>query len=62
MELVPANLTARISITVIVVTHDVEIARHAGRLVVLHDGNILCDTPDVDLAASTLHSHVEAAT
>jgi ABC-type lipoprotein export system ATPase subunit len=48
-------------ITVIVVTHDAEIARHAGRVVVLHDGSILCDTPDVDLAASTLHSHVEAA-
>jgi putative ABC transport system ATP-binding protein len=47
-------------ITVIVVTHDAEIARYAGRVVVLHDGDILCDTPDVDLAASTLHAHVEA--
>jgi putative ABC transport system ATP-binding protein len=47
-------------ITVIIVTHDPEIARHAGRIIVLHDGGILCDTPDVDLAAKTLHSHVEA--
>jgi ABC-type lipoprotein export system ATPase subunit len=47
-------------LTIIVVTHDAEIARHAGRVVVLHDGGILCDTPDVDLAASTLHSYAEA--
>ncbi len=47
-------------ITIIVVTHDAEIARHAGRVVVLHDGGILCDTPDVKQAVSALHSHVEA--
>ncbi len=47
-------------ITVIVVTHDYEIARHARRIVVLHDGMILCDTPEVDIAASLLRHHEEA--
>ena len=46
-------------ITIIVVTHDAEIARHARRVVVLRDGAVLCDTSDVDLAASALHSHEE---
>jgi len=49
-------------ITIIVVTHDVEIARHARRVIVLRDGNVLCDTPDCDLATATLHRHEEAET
>jgi len=49
-------------ITVIIVTHDPEIARHARRVVVLRDGSILRDTSDVDLAASALHTHEEAKT
>ena len=40
--------------------HDAEIARCAGSVVVLSDGNILCDTPGADYAVSTLHSHMEA--
>ncbi len=47
-------------ITIIVVTHDPEIARHARRVVVLHDGSVLCDTPDFDLATAALHSQQEA--
>jgi ABC-type lipoprotein export system ATPase subunit len=47
-------------ITIIVVTHDPEIARHARRVVVLHDGKVLCDTSDFDLATAALHSQQEA--
>jgi ABC-type lipoprotein export system ATPase subunit len=46
-------------ITIIVVTHDAEIARHARRVVVLRDGSVLRDTSDVELAASVLHNHEE---
>ncbi|MGO9111541.1 MAG: ABC transporter ATP-binding protein [Thermoguttaceae bacterium] len=47
-------------ITVIVVTHDPEIARHAHRVIVLRDGSVLCDTSDVNLATRALHTHEEA--
>ncbi len=42
-------------LTVILVTHDLEIARRAKRALVLIDGEVVVDTPDFDLAAETLH-------
>jgi putative ABC transport system ATP-binding protein len=42
-------------ITVILVTHDQEIARHARRAVVLHDGEVVCDTTDFARATAALH-------
>src|SRR5712671_1038503 len=37
-------------ITVVLVTHGPEVARYARRVVVLRDGDIICDTPDAELA------------
>jgi putative ABC transport system ATP-binding protein len=42
-------------LTVILVTHDLEVARRARRALVLVDGEVVLDTPDFDLAAVTLH-------
>ena len=42
-------------LTVILVTHDLEIARRAKRALVLVDGEVVVDTTDFDLAAATLH-------
>ncbi len=42
-------------LTVILVTHDLEIARRAKRALVLIDGEVVVDTTDFDLAAETLH-------
>ena len=41
-------------ITVILVTHDLEIARQADRAIVLVDGEIVADTPDINQAAEAL--------
>jgi ABC-type lipoprotein export system ATPase subunit len=46
-------------ITVILVTHDQEIARHAKRTVVLRDGRIVADTTDFAQAAESLRSSEE---
>jgi ABC-type lipoprotein export system ATPase subunit len=46
-------------LTVILVTHDQEIARFAHRTIVLRDGNIICDTCDFDEALKSLHSYEE---
>jgi ABC-type lipoprotein export system ATPase subunit len=42
-------------LTVILVTHDLEIARRARRALVLVDGEVVVDTTDFDAAAETLH-------
>ncbi|MFZ1932575.1 MAG: ABC transporter ATP-binding protein [Thermoguttaceae bacterium] len=42
-------------ITIILVTHDQEVARHARRTVVLHDGQVICDTTDFARAIAALH-------
>ncbi len=43
-------------ITVILVTHEQEVARHAERKLVLRDGNIVTDTTDFEQALQSLHS------
>jgi len=47
-------------ITVILVTHDQEIARHAKRILVLRDGQIVEDTTDYSAAVRALHTSADA--
>jgi len=44
-------------ITVILVTHDQDIARCARRTIVLRDGEVVCDTPDFNQALKSLHTY-----
>ena len=46
-------------ITVILVTHEQDIARDARRTLVLKDGLLVCDTTDFDQALESLHSAEE---
>ncbi len=46
-------------LTVILVTHDQEIARFAHRTIVLRDGRVICDTSNFDEALESLHSYQE---
>jgi putative ABC transport system ATP-binding protein len=50
-----ADLNKTEGLTVILVTHDLEIARKARRALVLVDGEVVADTNDFDRAAETLH-------
>jgi putative ABC transport system ATP-binding protein len=43
-------------ITIILVTHDQAVAKHAGRAVVIRDGQVICDTTDFSRATEALHS------
>lgn len=45
-------------LTVILVTHDLDVARQAKRALVLLDGELVCDTTDFERAAETLHQRV----
>jgi ABC-type lipoprotein export system ATPase subunit len=45
------QLNADRQITIVLVTHDLSVAHHARRNVVLRDGEIVCDTPDHQEAA-----------
>ena len=42
-------------ITIILVTHDQEVARHARRTIVLRDGQVICDATDFARAIAALH-------
>lgn len=44
-------------LTIIIVTHDPEVAQIARRTLVLVDGEIVADTTDSELARETLHRH-----
>ena len=44
-------------LTIILVTHDQEVARNARRTIVLRDGNIVCDTENFTEALESLHSY-----
>jgi putative ABC transport system ATP-binding protein len=46
-------------LTIILVTHDLYVARNARRNVVLRDGEVVCDTPDYRVAAGMLQAGLE---
>jgi ABC-type lipoprotein export system ATPase subunit len=50
------KLNEESGITVILVTHDQDIARNANRTIVLRDGNIVEDTAEFEAALRALHS------
>jgi putative ABC transport system ATP-binding protein len=49
------DLNTKDGLTVILVTHDLEVARKANRALVLIDGEVIADTGDFDKAAEALH-------
>jgi ABC-type lipoprotein export system ATPase subunit len=53
------ELNEQQGITVILVTHDQDVAKHARRKVVLRDGRIVCDTLDFAQALKSLHPERE---
>ena len=53
------ELNEMAGITVILVTHDANVAKNAKRVVVLRDGGIVCDTTDFQQALQVLQSGFE---
>jgi putative ABC transport system ATP-binding protein len=53
------ELNEHSGITVILVTHDQNVARYARRIIVLRDGGIVCDTSDFHQATQALQSDVQ---
>jgi ABC-type lipoprotein export system ATPase subunit len=45
-------------LTIILVTHDLEVARRADRALVLVDGEVVIDTTDINQAAEALHRRI----
>ena len=50
------ELNQQDQITLILVTHDPEVSKHAKRILVLHDGNILLDTTELAQAVQALQT------
>lgn len=53
------ELNEKNGITVILVTHDQNVARNAKRIVVLRDGQIVCDTTDFSQATQALQAGLD---
>ena len=51
------RLNEESGLTVILVTHEQDVARNARRNIVLRDGNIVEDTSDFEQALKSLHSY-----
>jgi ABC-type lipoprotein export system ATPase subunit len=51
------QLNAEQGITVILVTHDQDVARNAKRTIVLRDGQVIADTTEFSQALQSLHAH-----
>jgi ABC-type lipoprotein export system ATPase subunit len=55
------DLNEKAGITVLLVTHNLAVARNAKRMVVLRDGLIVCDTTDFRTASHSLDAEMEDA-
>ncbi|MAT72372.1 MAG: macrolide ABC transporter ATP-binding protein [Planctomycetaceae bacterium] len=51
------SLNEEQNLTIILVTHDPDVARNARRNIVLRDGSVICDTADFAEAMQSLHSY-----
>ncbi len=54
------SLNEEQGLTVILVTHDPEVAQNAKRNIILRDGRMIADTPDFAQAMQSLHHYVPA--